>query len=82
MVGGGEFVEIFVDTPLEDCIARDPKGLYKKALAGEIRNFTGVGSPYERPGDAELVIATRATTAEAAADTVLALLKGRGCWRG
>ena len=65
----GEFIEIFVDTPIEDCIARDPKGLYKKALAGEIRNFTGVGSPYERPDDAELVIATRDMTAGGRAPT-------------
>ncbi len=49
-----EFVEIFVDTPLETCIARDPKGLYKKALAGEIPNFTGIGQAYERPERPEL----------------------------
>ena len=52
----GEFVEIFVDTPLEECIARDPKGLYKKALAGEIKNFTGVDQAYEPPEKAELVL--------------------------
>ncbi len=51
-----EFVEIFVDTPLEECIARDPKGLYKKALAGEIKNFTGVDQAYEPPEKAELVL--------------------------
>ncbi len=49
-----EFVEIFVDTPLAECIARDPKGLYKRALAGEIKNFTGVDQPYEAPENAEL----------------------------
>jgi bifunctional enzyme CysN/CysC len=54
----GEFIEIFVDTPLEDCIARDPKGLYVKAQAGQIANFTGVSSPYEAPEAAELVIHT------------------------
>jgi bifunctional enzyme CysN/CysC len=54
----GEFIEIFVDTPLEDCIARDPKGLYVKAQAGQIANFTGVSSPYEAPENAELVIPT------------------------
>ena len=50
----GEFVEVFVDTPLEVCEARDAKGLYKKARAGEIPNFTGIGSPYESPNDPEL----------------------------
>jgi bifunctional enzyme CysN/CysC len=49
-----EFIEIFVDTPLAQCIARDPKGLYKKALAGEIKNFTGVDQPYENPENPEL----------------------------
>jgi bifunctional enzyme CysN/CysC len=82
LVGDGEFLEVFVDTPLEDCIARDPKGLYRKALAGEIRNFTGVGSPYERPETAELVVATRDTTPEAGAEAVLALLRERGLLEG
>ncbi len=50
----GEFIEVFVDTPLEQCIARDPKGLYRRALAGEIKNFTGVDQPYEVPENAEL----------------------------
>ncbi len=50
----GEFVEIFVDTPIDECIARDPKGLYRRALAGEIKNFTGVDQPYEIPENAEL----------------------------
>lgn len=50
----GEFLEIFVDTPLEVCEARDPKGLYKKARAGQLPNFTGIGSPYEPPENPEL----------------------------
>jgi bifunctional enzyme CysN/CysC len=54
LVEEGEFIEIFVDTPIEDCIARDPKGLYKRALAGEIKNFTGVDQPYEVPENPEL----------------------------
>ncbi len=54
---GDEFVEIFVDTPLEECIARDPKGLYRRALAGEIRNFTGVDQPYEAPENPDLHLA-------------------------
>jgi len=54
----GEFLEIYVDTPLEDCIKRDPKGLYVKALEGQIANFTGVSSPYEAPEQAEVVVST------------------------
>ncbi|MDQ6435928.1 sulfate adenylyltransferase subunit CysN [Mesorhizobium sp. LHD-90] len=54
----GEFVEVFVDTPLEECARRDPKGLYAKALAGEIKNFTGIDSPYEVPSDPELHLKT------------------------
>jgi bifunctional enzyme CysN/CysC len=54
----GEFIEVFVDTALDDCIARDPKGLYAKALKGEIANFTGISSPYESPEDAEIVLST------------------------
>jgi bifunctional enzyme CysN/CysC len=82
MVEPGEFVEIFVDTPLEDCVARDPKGLYAKALAGKITNFTGIGSPYERPDNAELVIETRASNPDAAAERVMRLLKERGVLDG
>lgn len=54
----GEFVEIFVDTPLEECVRRDPKGLYGKAAAGLIPNFTGLGSPYERPQAPDLTVTT------------------------
>ena len=54
----GEFVEVFADAPLEECEKRDPKGLYKKARAGEIKEFTGIDSPYEAPADAEVVINT------------------------
>ncbi len=73
----GEFVEIFVDTPLEVCEARDPKGLYRKARAGLIRNFTGIDSDYEAPEQAELTLKTTDTTAEALAETVLAELRRR-----
>jgi bifunctional enzyme CysN/CysC len=52
----GEFLEIFIDTPVEICRSRDPKGLYKKSAAGEIPNFTGVGQDYERPSNPDLVI--------------------------
>jgi bifunctional enzyme CysN/CysC len=74
----GEFIEIFMDTPLEVCEARDPKGLYRKARAGLISNFTGIDSDYEPPQRAELRLKTSNTTAEALADTVLAELRRRG----
>jgi bifunctional enzyme CysN/CysC len=54
LVSAEEFIEVFVDTPLEECIARDPKGLYKRALAGEIKNFTGVNQAYEPPDNPEI----------------------------
>jgi bifunctional enzyme CysN/CysC len=73
----GDFIEVFVDTPLEDCIARDPKGLYRRALAGEIAHFTGVSQPYERPEAAELVLETRGSTPEQLADRVTAHLLER-----
>ena len=78
MVGDGEFVEVFVDAPLEVCIERDPKGLYKKAQAGEIKNFTGFDSPYEAPESPELVIKTADVSAEAAAEEVIDQLIARG----
>ena len=78
LVGEDEFVEVFVDAPLEDCVARDPKGLYKRALAGEIRNFTGVDQPYEPPLAPELTLRTAEAPAEALADVVIAALEARG----
>ena len=74
----GEFIEIFVDTPLEDCIARDPKGLYVKAQAGQIANFTGVSSPYEAPEAAELVIHTHGEDPAEGARIVVDELVKRG----
>ncbi len=74
----GEFIEIFVDTPLETAMARDPKGLYKKALAGEIKNFTGVDQAYEPPDAPELVLLSGEASAEALADRVIAELEERG----
>ena len=74
----GEFIEIFVDTPLEDCIARDPKGLYVKAQAGQIANFTGVSSPYEAPENAELVIPTHGQDPAEGARAVIDELVKRG----
>ncbi len=78
LVGPGEFIEVFVDAPIESCIARDPKGLYKRALAGEIRNFTGIDQPYERPEQAEVVLAAGEAAPEALADQVIAALEERG----
>ncbi len=74
----GEFVEIFVDAPIADCIARDPKGLYRKALAGEIKNFTGINQPYEPPQNPELVVARDGQTPEQAAAAVVKELVRRG----
>jgi bifunctional enzyme CysN/CysC len=74
----GEFLEVFVDTPLEICEARDIKGLYKKARAGEIKNFTGISSDYERPENAEIVIDGARLAPEEAADTIIETLQERG----
>ena len=58
IIGNDDFIEVFVDAPVEVCIERDPKGLYKKALSGEIKNFTGISSPFDRPDNADLTINT------------------------
>jgi bifunctional enzyme CysN/CysC len=73
----GEFLEVFVDAPMQTVIARDPKGLYKRALAGEIKNFTGVDQPYEAPENAEIVLPSASQGAEALADKVIAALESR-----
>jgi len=73
-----EFVEVFIDTPFEECAKRDPKGLYAKALRGEITNFTGVDSPYEAPENAEIHLKTQGRTAEEMADELENWLKDRG----
>jgi len=74
----GRFVEIFIDVPLEVAIERDVKGLYKKALAGEIKGFTGVDDPYEPPLDPELVIHTDQETPQQSAERILAALRQLG----
>jgi bifunctional enzyme CysN/CysC len=71
MIPDGEFFEIFVDTPLSEAEKRDTKGLYAKARAGELKNFTGIDSPYEAPEDAEIVIDTTAMSADEAADLIV-----------
>jgi adenylylsulfate kinase len=68
------FVEVHVSTPLEECIRRDPKGLYAKALSGEISDFTGVSAPYEAPLEPELRLDTTAATPAESADAVIARL--------
>jgi bifunctional enzyme CysN/CysC len=78
IAAAGEFLEIFVDSTLDVAIQRDPKGLYKRALAGEIKNFTGVDQPYEAPEAPELRLDTANASAEACADEVIALLERRG----
>jgi bifunctional enzyme CysN/CysC len=78
LLGNEEFIEIFIDTPLDVAERRDPKGLYKKARRGDLKNFTGIDSPYEPPEAPELRIDTTATTAEAAAEAIVAYLKRRG----
>jgi len=77
MVPEGEFVEIFIHAPLEEAERRDPKGLYAKARAGGIPNFTGIGSPYEPPEQPELVIDTTSLTPDEAADAIVRYLLGR-----
>ncbi|HZN36371.1 MAG TPA: adenylyl-sulfate kinase [Pirellulaceae bacterium] len=74
----GSFVEIFVDAPLEICEARDPKGLYKKARAGELKNFTGIDDPYEPPQSPELRLDAAANSPAALAAEVLAFLRQSG----
>jgi bifunctional enzyme CysN/CysC len=72
----GEFLEVFVDTPVAVCEARDPKGLYAKARSGKIPNFTGVNAPYERPASPDLRIDTTTATPEALAASVIERLAG------
>ena len=74
----GEFIEVFVDTPLEVCESRDPKGLYKKARSGDIPNFTGISSPYEAPNKAEIHIKTDKLSIEEAVDQIINFLETKG----
>ena len=75
--GNAEFIEVFVDAPLEVCEARDPKNLYKKARAGEIREFTGIDAPYEAPEDPEIVVRTDQQTVDESVATILEQLLPR-----
>ncbi|CEG28913.1 adenylyl-sulfate kinase [Bacillus sp. B-jedd] len=75
---GGEFIEVFTSSPLEVCEKRDVKGLYQKARRGEIREFTGIDSPYEIPLEPELVVDTSSATVAESARQVIGFLKERG----
>jgi bifunctional enzyme CysN/CysC len=74
MMAEGEFIEVFVNTPLDVAESRDVKGLYKKARAGNLKNFTGIDSPYEAPDDAEVILDTSDLSAEDAAERVVQAL--------
>jgi bifunctional enzyme CysN/CysC len=78
IVGPHQFIEVFVDTPLDECIRRDPKGLYAKAKSGAIPNFTGLDSPYEAPEKPELRLATVDQTVDALAEQLIGALRARG----
>ena len=82
MVGSEHFVEVFVDTPLEVCEARDKKGLYARARRGEITGFTGIDDPYERPEHPEIVIHTVDTAPQDNAREIIRYLIEWGFLRG
>lgn len=77
-LSAGEFIEVFVDTPMDVCESRDPKGLYKKARAGEIKGFTGIDDPYEAPSSPEMVLSAAEKTPDELADEVIAYLQQQG----
>jgi len=79
---GADFLEVWISTPLPECERRDRKGLYAQARAGQLPNFTGIDSPYEEPGDADLVIDTTGTSVDEAVELVLAELEARAARRG
>ncbi|XOV78364.1 MAG: adenylyl-sulfate kinase [Aestuariibacter sp.] len=78
LLQGNEFVEVFVDTPLDVCEQRDPKGLYKKARQGDIQKFTGIDSPYQAPEFPEIHLKYDGQSAQAAAEEVFTALKAKG----
>lgn len=71
---GDDFTEIFIDCPLEICEKRDPKGIYKKARLGEIKNFTGIDSPYEEPVNPEITVSTHLNTIDECVDSIISYL--------
>src|SRR3546814_18893614 len=78
MLPEGEFIEVFIDTPLSVAESRDVRGLYKKARSGELKNFTGIDSPYEPPEKTEIHIDTTKVTPEEAADQIVENVMGNG----
>jgi len=74
----GEFCEVFIDTPIAEAERRDPKGLYKKARRGDLKNFTGIDSPYEAPEHPEIRIDTTTISSEDAAERIVAHLVANG----
>jgi adenylylsulfate kinase len=78
LLEAGEFIEVFIDTPLEECEKRDPKGLYQKARQGDIKHFTGIDSPYEAPENPEITLSFTGQTAEESAEQIFELLNQKG----
>ncbi|MCF2946680.1 adenylyl-sulfate kinase [Paraglaciecola aquimarina] len=78
LLESSEFVEIFIDTPLAECEKRDPKGLYQKARKGDIKDFTGIDSPYEAPESPEITLSYSGQTAEGSAEQIFEQLKAKG----
>jgi len=81
MVGASNFIEVFVDTPLDICESRDPKGMYAQARSGTIKNFTGIDDPYESPVAPEVILDTTMVTAEQNAGRIVSMLAERGLIR-
>ena len=75
---GIQFVEVFVDAPLDSLVARDVKGLYRRALDGEVRNFTGISDPYERPVDPDVTVFTDCESIQESTTKILRALADRG----
>nr|WP_321452377.1 adenylyl-sulfate kinase [uncultured Carboxylicivirga sp.] len=80
IIGKDDFIEIFVDASFETCTKRDPKGLYKKALAGEIKNFTGLDAPFDRPENPELVVDTNKLSIEEGVDLAYDYVRAAVRW--
>ena len=81
LLNEGDFIEIHIRCSLDECERRDVKGMYKRARAGQIQNFTGISSPYELPTNPDLVLDTENNDLEACVAQVIAFLEGRACWR-
>jgi adenylylsulfate kinase len=81
IVPDGDFIEIFVECPLDECERRDPKGLYKKARAGLIKNFTGLDDPFESPANPEIIVNTQELTIEESVETIVGYLSDHGYFK-